>query len=165
MKLSLFALLLFFLSIAYTQDPSYEKGYAVIRGEKVEGNIKINVEGGSISIKQEGINKVYLLDIDRVVIQTEGGELHYVTKEVEGKSAFYKLLVDGNIQLLEKNSELVASRDQDVIILDSEKIIMDVLKEEKKEIKDYIFVRNVSIAEKEGIVEVFEYYNTTLGGS
>ena len=164
MRFSIFLILTSSLSIALSQNTLYGKGFAVIRGEKVEGNISINVEGGSISIKQEGVNKVYLLDIEHVVINGEADELHYVAKEVDGKSTFYRLLVDGDIQLLEKNRELMASKNQDVILLESEKVILDVLKKDKKEIKDYIFVRNVSIREKQGIVEVFQYYNTKLAG-
>lgn len=157
------SLLILISFICIANDPLYTKGYAIIKGEKIFGQIHINAEGGSITVKQDGINRMYLVGIEKVVLLNATKD-EYIVKEEEGKLTFFKLLVDGSVQLLEKNSELVAAKGEEMIILDDEKSLYQALKEEKKDIKDYVFVRNISTEERSGMVEIFQYYNNSFAG-
>jgi len=154
-ELAIIALVLFSgLSEAQAGDP--DDGYAIVRGDTIFGKIQINFEEGSILIKQDSVNRVFLTDIQQITLWNEKRETYIPIKE-DNKTIFYKVLVQGDFPLLQAGELLFTLKEGSVIEIRSEKDLYGLFG--KRDVKDYVFLRNIQLAEVGGMVDVFRYFN------
>ena len=153
-------LIVIFNFTSYSQISDID-GYAIVNSDTIYGKVDINFNSGYIMVKQDSINRIFVSDVQKVVLLNNARD-KYVTWEKDGKINFFKLLVDGKVPLLENEDNLCIVKDNKVVRIENEKDIYDILKEDKKELKNYVFVRNISIEEKQGVIEVFRYYNKSI---
>lgn len=151
----LFLFLSFYSSLAYSQHD----GYVVVKNDTIYGEIKINFEGGSIIVKQDSINRMFLSDVESVTILNETRDT-YLTFMLEGKINFFQVLVRGSHPLLEHEDELYLVLDKSPKRINDEKVVLDLFG--KKEVKDYSFVRNISTTERAGLIDIFRYFNNYI---
>ena len=154
MKLSILILFLCtsFISVAYNET---QEGYAIIRSDTIYGQIKIHFETGSITIKQDSINRMYLSGIERVILFNKQRET-FIFYQIDQRSTFLKVLVDGSYPLLELSSEHYTLIQNQLIRLENEKSLFKLFG--KKETKDYLFLRNISL-DNDGMIDVFRHFN------
>ncbi|WP_424960962.1 hypothetical protein [Ekhidna sp.] len=139
---------------AQAHDP--EDGYAIVRSDTIYGKVKINFDSGSILIQQDSINRMFLSDIEQVTLLNESRETFIPIYE-EGNTTFYKVLVPGDHPLLEAGELHFTLVEGNVLEIRDDKDLYDIFG--KRDVKDYLFLRNIQIADKNGIVDVFQYFN------
>ena len=139
---------------AQAKDP--EEGYAIIRSDTIYGMVKINFDSGSILIQQDSINRMFLSDIQQVTLLNEDRET-FIPIYKEGSNSFYKLLVQGEHPLLESGDLFFTMNKGNVIQVMDEKDLYDLFG--RRDVKDYIFLRNIQVSKESGMVDVFRYFN------
>ncbi|MEQ8628503.1 hypothetical protein [Ekhidna sp.] len=139
---------------AQANDP--EDGYAIVRSDTIYGKVKINFDSGSILIQQDSINRMFLSDIEQVTLLNKQRETFIPIYE-EGNTTFYKVLVAGDYPLLEAGELHFTLVEGNVIQISEDKDLYDIFG--KRDVKDYLFLRNIQIADKSGLVDVFRYFN------
>ena len=143
------------LSDAQANDP--EEGYAVIRSDTIYGQIKINFDAGTITVKQDSINRMFLSDIKLITLLNNERETYLPMIENE-KTSFYRLLVKGEYPLLKSSDEAFYTSIEDhIIAIEEEKDLYDLFG--KKEVKNYIFIRNIDLTNEIGLQDVFRNFN------
>ena len=78
--------------------------------------------------------------------------------EQEGKSVFYQVLVQGKQLLLEHNDSFYTFIEEELIEIQAEKDLYALFG--KKEVKNYVFVRNIILSDAHGMMDVFNYFNS-----
>lgn len=151
------------LIILYTplkaQYSEKQQGTVVANGEKFEGLIAINLKGNTVILDEGSQNRMFHDGIERVIIGTQKDT--YVTAALEGDQALFRMVVEGKTPLLERFGYYFSYVDKNLIQLGiDEKQFYAVFGKDKKDIKDYAFVRNLSIVEESSIINIFKYYNT-----
>ncbi len=157
MKHFLFVVIvLFSASKLKANDPG--DGYAVVKTDTIYGKIKINFDAGSVIVKQDGVNRMFLSDIESVTMLNESRDTYY-TYSIDGKTKFYKALVVGSKPLIEDEGVLYCVLDDYPTVIE-EKTLQSLFG--KKELKEYVFVRNLSLNNEEDLVDIFRYFNSYL---
>lgn len=73
------------LTDAQAGDP--EEGYAIVRSDTIYGKIVINFDSGSILVRQDSVNRMFLTDIEQVTLLNDERET-FVPVENGDKSVF-----------------------------------------------------------------------------
>ena len=133
-----------------------EEGYAIIRSDTIRGMVKINFEAGSILIQQDTINRMFLSDIEQVTLLNDKRET-FIPVYTDEHTTFYKVLVKGDHPLLEAGEMLFTTFEGNIIQINEERDLYDLFG--KRDIKDYIFLRNIQLTEINGMIDVFRYFN------
>ncbi|WP_425391550.1 hypothetical protein [Ekhidna sp.] len=139
---------------AQANDP--EEGYVIIRSDTIYGMVKINFESGTILIQQDSINRMFLSDIEKVTLLNEHRDT-YIPIYKEGNTTFYKVLISGDHPLLEAGELFFTMIKGDFIRVSEEKDLYDIFG--KRDVKDYIFLRNIQLSQSGGMIDVFRYFN------
>ena len=142
------------ISEAQAKDP--QDGYAIVRSDTIFGKVEINFDRGSVMIYQDSVNRFFTSNIELVTLLTEDREVFLPISD-EKHTTFYRLLVHGKNPLLELNGSLHSIYDHEVVPLVDEKTIYELFG--KKRVKEYVFVRNLDIATRAGLLDVFRYFN------
>jgi len=140
---------------AQASDP-YD-GFAVVRSDTIYGKLKINFDAGSILVKQDSINRMFLSGIELITLLNEDRET-YIPIDQEGKSVFFQVLVQGDQLLLEYEDSFYTFVEGELLEILEEKDLYDLFG--KKEVKNYIFVRNIILSDTRGMMDVFNYFNS-----
>lgn len=154
---NIFVLTLILLSaITDAQAHDAENGYAIVQSDTIYGKIQINFEAGSILVKQDSINRMYLLNIQQVTLLNDQRDT-YIPVYNEDRTTFYKILVQGDYPLLGTDDAYFTLVEGNAYQILEERDLYDVFG--KRDVKDYIFLRNIQLEEERGIVDVFRYFN------
>lgn len=143
------------LSFFSTKASSQNEGFAVIKNDTIYGKIRINFTGGSVIIKQDSINRMFIQDIKVVTLLNETRDTYY-TYVVDGKSSFYKAVILGENLLIEKDKTLYCVYEGSPTAIE-EKILYNLFG--KKAVKEYAFIRNISLSDREGQIDLFSHFN------
>lgn len=152
----IFSLILLSLMVNLARAETQNDGYAVIKQDTIYGTIRINFDAGNITIEQDSVNRVYLSGIESVTLFNETRDTYLGIQE-DQRTTFYKILVKGNPSLLEKENHYYCKRGSEVVAIDL-KLLYDLFG--KKQVKDYAFVRNISLESGAGLIDLFRYYNS-----
>lgn len=157
-KLIIIILLAFVSGITDAQASDPIEGYAIVRSDTIYGKIQINFDAGSIVIQQDSVNRMYLSGITQVTLINKTRET-FIPFSTDDNTTFYKILVDGEYPLLE-DGELfftLADEKNEIIQISEEGDLYDFFG--KKHVKEYIFMRNINLSDRTGIVDVFNYFS------
>ena len=143
------------ISFHTTTAKAQNDGYAVIKSDTIYGEIRINFDGGSLIVKQDSVNRMFFRDIEVVTILNESRDTYY-TFVIDGKNTFYKAVIPGEHPLIEKDGALLCVFEDYPTVIE-EKTLYSIFG--KKEVKDYVFVRNISIEDREGLLDLFGHFN------
>ena len=135
------------------------KGYAIVRADTIHGDIEMNFDIGSVMVHQDSINRMFMSEITQVIIFAQEKEV-YIPVQQDEHTVFSKVLVSGEKQLLEIANEFYGQQEEELIKLEDIKSLFEFF--DKKSVKKYVFVRNIQIEEKEGLMDVFNYFNSHL---
>ena len=158
MKYLILALLASTASLQLQASDPHE-GYAIVRSDTVFGKIQINFDAGSITVRQDSINRMFVSGVERIILLNKQRDT-YLSHDGESKSMFLKILVDGSVPLLEFETRLYTLTNGQLIRIEDEKNLYDIFG--KRDVKDFVFLRNIAVDERQGIKEVFEYFNTYI---
>lgn len=139
---------------AHAKDP--EDGYVIIRSDTIYGKVKINFDSGTILVQQDSLNRLFLNDIQQVTLLNENRET-FIPIYKEHHTTFYKVLVSGDHPLLEEGESFFTMIAGNVIQVKRDKDLYDIFG--KRDVKDYIFLRNIRLTETNGMIDVFRYFN------
>ncbi|WP_420578401.1 hypothetical protein [Ekhidna sp.] len=139
---------------AQAKDP--EDGYVIIRSDTIYGKVKINFDSGSILVQQDSLNRMFLNDIQQITLLNENRETFIPIYE-EHHTTFYKVLVSGDHPLLEEDESFFTMIEGNVIQVKGDKDLYDVFG--KRDVKDYVFLRNIDLSDVRGMIDVFRYFN------
>ncbi len=137
----------------YSGDP---EGYVIVKSDTIYGRIKVNFDNGTITVKQDSINRMFLTDIHRIIINNKERDM-YTPVTLNGKNTFYKVLVDGKYPLATSEGVYFVLANSIPFSIRSEKDLYDFFG--KREVKEYIFLRAIDIKEQDGLMDVFQYFN------
>lgn len=141
--------------VSYTADPN--EGYVIVKSDTIYGKVEVNFDSGSVFVKQDSINRMFLSGVERVTFLNENRD-SYLPVVFDGRRTFYKILVDGEHPLVTSNGVYFTLVDKVPVHVAKEKDLYDLFG--KQNVKNYIFVRAVSLTGEEGFMEVFQYFNT-----
>ncbi|WP_462249781.1 hypothetical protein [Ekhidna sp.] len=137
----------------YLGDPD---GYVIVKSDTIYGRIKVNFETGTITVKQDSINRMFLTDIHRIILNNKERET-YILVTLNDRKTFYKILVDGKYPLATSEGVYFALVNKIPFTINSEKDLYEFFG--KRDVKEYIFLRAINITEQEGLMDVFQYFN------
>lgn len=141
-----------YVSLATGQD----YGYAIVQNDTIYGKIQINFDTGSVVVKQDSVNRMFITNIQSITLQNDSRDTYYVF-DINHKNEFFKLIVDGDQPLLKKEDAYFTLKAGLPIALIEEKLLYQLFG--KKQVKEYAFIRNLTISEKAGLIDLFKYFN------
>lgn len=153
MRLILILTFIFVATSAFATD--LQEGFAVVKKDTIYGIVKINFEAGSIIIKQDSINRMFINGVESVTFFNENRDTYY-TYSIDSKIKFYKAIVTGKNPLIEQGGVLYCVVDNYPTVIEQKNLYLLF---GKKKVKEYAFVRNLSLDEKEGLIDLFSYFN------
>ena len=142
-------------SMSYSLANDAQNGYAVIQQDTIFGIIKINFNAGSVIIKQDSLNRMFLSGIECITLLNERRDTYYAY-QMDARTTFFKALVYGKNPLIELDNSLYCVIDGVPTLID-EKGLFSIFG--KRKVKEYVFVRNISLQEREGLIDLFSYFN------
>lgn len=154
--LLLFALCILTSTVFYAHEP--EDGYAIVENDTIYGKygkVKINFDSGSVIVKQDTINRMFLHGIKSITIDNRSRDT-YLVSEVNNKNQFYKIVVEGSSPLMEKDGVLYCLMDG-IPTEVHDKNLYSLFG--KKSVKTISFLRNISLQKEDDIIDLFNYYN------
>ena len=159
-KMRKLVIYIFFLIplFAIAQFTEKQPGYAIVNGDSIKGMLAINFSANSIRMDVDDNILMFFSGIEKVVL-TSSNEIYTVMK-FDGNSMFFKKVVEGKLPLYERNEEYYSMNSEELIMVDREpKNFFALFGKKKKEVRDYAFVHNISLKQKEEVITVFKYYN------
>ncbi len=99
---------------------------------------------------------MFLNDIQQITLLNENRETFIPIYE-EHHTTFYKVLVSGDHPLLEEDESFFTMIEGNVIQVKGDKDLYDVFG--KRDVKDYVFLRNIDLSDVRGMIDVFRYFN------
>ena len=153
--LTLFAMILMHHTHANSSGKNQD-GYAIVRSDTIYGKIEINFSTGAILVRQDTLNHIFLSGVKQVTILNEHRDT-FVPYRKNEKTMFYKLLVDGEHPLLEGAETFYSIVDQNLVVVQEQEDLYDLFG--KKNIKDYIFIRNVDMYARNELMDLFDFFN------
>ncbi|NQZ78756.1 MAG: hypothetical protein HRT61_21970, partial [Ekhidna sp.] len=139
-----FIFLLSGLLEAQANDPA--DGYAIVRSDTIFGKVSIDFDHGSVMIYQDGVNRHFAADVELVTLLNDRREVFLPILE-QGKTTFYRMLVNGERPLLELNGQLFSTLNDKTLPITDEKSVFQLF--DKKKVKNYVFVRNLNLVDRE----------------
>ena len=153
--LTLFTIILMHHTYAFYGEKNQD-GYAIVRTDTIYGKIEINFSTGAILVRQDTLNRMFLTGVKQVTLLNEQRET-FVPYQKNEKTTFYKLLVDGEYPLLEGAETFYSIADQNLVVVQEQEDLYDLFG--KKNIKDYIFIRNVDVSSRNELMDLFDFFN------
>ncbi len=156
-KVAISLFIIFCISKSYAfNNEIHQDGYAIVKADTVYGEIEINFSTGTVFVRQDTINLMFLTGVQQVTILNEHRET-FVPYQKNEKTTFYKLLVNGEHPLLEGAETFYSIVDQNLVVVQEPEDLYDLFG--KKNIKDYIFIRNVDVSARNELMDLFDYFN------
>ena len=149
---TIFLLLIFELSAFATEA---QEGFAVVKRDTIYGIVKINFSAGSVVVKQENVNRMFIDGIESVTFLNETRETYY-TYSIDSKLEFFRAIVTGENPLIEKDNILYCLLENQPAQI-QEKVLYSIFG--KKKVREYAFIRNISLTEKEDLKDLFSHFN------
>jgi len=132
-----------------------DSGFAIVNKDTIYGDVKINFDSGSVIVKQDSINRMFVSGIESVTFLTKSRETYYPF-QIDSKIRFFKALVTGKKPLIERDGVAYCVFDGSLTVIE-ERTLFQIFG--KKKVKEYVFIRNITITDREDLIDLFRHFN------